>query len=104
MFGLSIVMSPCAVQESNTALGAVRTTNIKLFTVNMTVVEDILPPVELVFARHVFDLLAIQTIMMTLQGRMMANGPADARIESTIVHAFQKASNGYCNAKSHIKP
>ena len=84
MFGLSIVMSPWAVQANKTVIGAVRKMNARLLTVSITVVDDILDSGELVFPCHLSDLLTINAMMITLHGSITANGANDARIESTI--------------------
>ena len=56
-----------STNNTNIDWGIVRSTNATLLTVNMTVVEDIFPPVELVRR-------AIETRMRTLHNRMIPNG------------------------------
>ena len=69
-----------------------------LLTVNMTVVDDILPAVELEFWRKEARRV-IEMIIRTLHGRMIANGAADANTRSMGVHIVQiPLSTNSCGA------
>ena len=59
------------------AAGAVRSTNATLLTVNMTVVDDIFPSVELEFRRH-----AARRVIATDDRRMIANSAAEGNTRS----------------------
>ena len=64
-----------------TDAGAVNRTKAMLLTVNMTVVEDILLPAELVFWRQAAR-LCMKEMMITLQGKIMAKGATDDKLRS----------------------